>query len=240
MLCSSPTWGEICVRCSCRVCFAKCVCKDSILFVSLFKPAVRVPYAWIAATPSLHKRCKSIKGSAGRKRLRLIAGRQCDEKVINSKVTYLQGSRQTLASAPEVCIPSPVLPTSWSCESEDDDFVDVRVRMTSWAATVLSVLTKFHRSRSSPSRHGSPASPRDLPSLPPVSLPLHRVFVLRLNPLVDSRANHRLRLRLRNGAQHRNRGYAHAAFFFLEKSPPSPEMTPFPTLSGRKLACPRG
>ncbi len=28
--------------------------------------------------------------------------------------------------------------------------------------------------------------------------------------------------------------------FFLEKRPPSPEMTPFPTLPGRKLACPRG
>ncbi len=39
----APTWGEICVSCTCRVCFAHCVCKDSLLFVFLFKPAVRVP-----------------------------------------------------------------------------------------------------------------------------------------------------------------------------------------------------
>jgi hypothetical protein len=113
----------------------------------LFKPAVRVPYAWIAATPSLRKRCKKIKGSAGRKRLRLIAERQCDEKVIDSKATYMQ-----------VCIPSPVLPTTLSSESDDDEFVDARVRMASWAATILSVLTKFVVHRSSSSLAAPPAS----------------------------------------------------------------------------------
>jgi hypothetical protein len=91
----APSWGDICVSCNCRVCFANCVCQDSLLFVSLFKPDVRVPHAWIGATPSLRKKCRSIKSSAGRKRLRLIAERQCNEKVINSKVTYLQGSGQS-------------------------------------------------------------------------------------------------------------------------------------------------
>ena len=79
----APSWGDICVSCNCRVCFANCVCQDSLLFVSLFKPDVRVPHAWIGATPSLRKKCRSIKGSAGRKRL--IAERQCDEKVIDSR-----------------------------------------------------------------------------------------------------------------------------------------------------------
>jgi hypothetical protein len=104
--------------------------------------AVNVPNAWISATPSLRKRCKSIKGTAGHKRLRLIAERQGDKKVINSKVTYLQGSRQTQASVPDFSIPAQVLPTSSSSESNDDDFVDVHVRMASWIAPVLSVLTQ--------------------------------------------------------------------------------------------------
>ncbi len=71
------------------------------------------------------------------KRLRLIAERQFEEKVIDSKVTYLQGSAQTLAWASELSIPSPVLPASSSSESDDDDFVDFQVRMAFWVALVL-------------------------------------------------------------------------------------------------------
>jgi hypothetical protein len=50
-----PEWGEIALRCTCRVCFGKCMCKHSLLFVLLFKPEVRVPGSWITATPSLRK-----------------------------------------------------------------------------------------------------------------------------------------------------------------------------------------
>ena len=85
-------WGEIPLSCTCCVCFGNCVCKHTLLFVSLFKPEVRVPDSWIAATPSLRKKCKSIKGTAGRRRLRLIEERQCDEKSIDSKVSFLKGS----------------------------------------------------------------------------------------------------------------------------------------------------
>jgi hypothetical protein len=35
----APSWGDICVSCNCRVCFANCVCGGSLLFVSLFKQA---------------------------------------------------------------------------------------------------------------------------------------------------------------------------------------------------------
>ena len=236
----APSWGDICVSCNCRVRFANCVCGDSLLFVSLFKPAVRVPHAWIGTTPSLRKRCRSIKGSPERKRLRLIAEGQCDEKVIYSKVTYLQGSRQSPALPSELSIPFPVLPTSSSSESDDDDFVNVKVRMASWAAPGLSVLTKYVVRRSSRSScgRGSPAARRDRPSHPLVSLPLHLLFVLR-RPLVDRQANHRLRRRLRNCAQQRNHGYAHASFFSGARTV-SPEMTLFPSHPGKKLARPRG
>jgi hypothetical protein len=85
-------WGEIALSCTCLFCFGKCVCKHTLLFMSLFKPEVRVPDSWITATPSLWKKCKSLKGTAGCRRLRLIEQRKCYEKSIDSKVTFLQGS----------------------------------------------------------------------------------------------------------------------------------------------------
>jgi hypothetical protein len=163
-------------------------------------------------------------------RLRLIAERKCDEKVIDSKVTYLQ------ASPPELSIPSPVLPTSSSSESDYDDFVNVKVRTASWAAPGLSVLTMdvVRRSSSSPGGRGSPAARRDRPSRPLASLPLHLLLVRHL-PFVDRQANHRRRQLLRIGVQQRN-----PASFFSGARTSSPEMTPFLTLRDRKLAHLRG
>ncbi len=45
-------WGEIPLSCTgtCRICFGNCVCKHTLLFVLLFKPELRVPDSWIAAT----------------------------------------------------------------------------------------------------------------------------------------------------------------------------------------------
>ncbi len=113
------------------------MCKHTLLFVSLFKPEVRVPDSWIAATPSLRKMCKAIKGTAWRRRLRLIEERQCDEKSIDSKVSFLKGSAphplptrgMDPGTAAELRIPSPVLPSTTSSESDDDDF-QIEVRMT--------------------------------------------------------------------------------------------------------------
>ncbi len=89
----TPEWREIPLSCTvtCCVCFGNCLCKHSLLFVSLFKPEVRVPDSWITATPSLQKKCKSMEGTAWRRRFRLIEQRKCDEKSIDSKVTFLQG-----------------------------------------------------------------------------------------------------------------------------------------------------
>jgi hypothetical protein len=65
------------------VCFANCVCKDTLLFVYLFKQGV--PDSHVAARPSLWKKCKSMKGTACCKRLRLIEERNCNEKIIDFK-----------------------------------------------------------------------------------------------------------------------------------------------------------
>jgi hypothetical protein len=50
---------------------------------------VLVPKDYIAATVSFLKQCRSIKGTAGRRRLHIIEERKCHEEVIDSKVEYL-------------------------------------------------------------------------------------------------------------------------------------------------------
>ncbi len=82
---------------------------------SLFEPNVRVPADWVATTVSARKLCKTIGGTAGRKRRKLIEERACDEKVIDSKVKFLKSR----PSKPEPVLPSPqetIMPSS------DDDF----------------------------------------------------------------------------------------------------------------------
>ncbi len=116
----APEWGDIALSGTCSVCCGNGVCKHTLLVVSLFKQDVRVPDSWIAATPSLRKKCKSLNGTTGRRRLRLIEQRKCNEKSIDSKVTFLQGS----APPSEHRIPSPVLLSTSSSESDDDDFQD--------------------------------------------------------------------------------------------------------------------
>ena len=88
-------WGDIPVACTCDVCFPNCVRQCRLLFTSLFIPDVLIPDDWIGATVSLRMTCRKIKGTAGRKQLRLIEDkeeRKCDEKKIYSKVNYLARS----------------------------------------------------------------------------------------------------------------------------------------------------
>jgi hypothetical protein len=68
--------------------FASCVCEDTLLLASLFMPDGLVPKDYIAATVSLRKQCRSIKGTAGRRSHHIIEERKCDEE-IDSKVEYL-------------------------------------------------------------------------------------------------------------------------------------------------------
>jgi hypothetical protein len=103
--------------------------------------------------------------------------------------------------------------------------------MTLWAAQILSALTKFavRRTNSAPGGRGSPAPRRHRPSCPQASR-----LVQPVEWNVHRQANHQRRRQRRNGVQPQKRRYSHAASWRF------PEMTPFPTLPGRKLARPRG
>jgi hypothetical protein len=83
---------------------------------SLFDPEIRVPDHYIAATPSLRKLCRGIKGSAGNKRRKLIEAAACNEKEVTSKVGYMKGTNR--AKAPLVVPESVDCPSS----SESSDF----------------------------------------------------------------------------------------------------------------------
>ncbi len=56
---------------------------------------IRVPADHIAVTISGRKKCKSAKGKADRKRLRILEEQQCNQKKIDSKVGYLEGTTPT-------------------------------------------------------------------------------------------------------------------------------------------------
>ena len=68
-------------------------CQCTILLASLFNPDIRVPAHYIAATVSLCKTCRALKGGAGFKRLKIIEAAKCNEKRIESKVQYMTWSK---------------------------------------------------------------------------------------------------------------------------------------------------
>jgi hypothetical protein len=126
LLRAAPTWGDP-VSCSCKTNFAHCVCADTLLFVSLFKPTVQVPKEYVGATVSERKQCKKVCGLAGRRERRVLEERQDDEKVIHSKALNLAEMPPPAAEAgpsprdkdAAFIVPEAVLPSD---DDEDGDF----------------------------------------------------------------------------------------------------------------------
>ena len=90
LLRAAPTWGPVPLACSCKTCFGHGVCADTLLFVSLFDPSIEVLSGYVGATVSDRKKCKSVGGLAGRKRIRRIKEKADDEKTIHSKAALLK------------------------------------------------------------------------------------------------------------------------------------------------------
>jgi hypothetical protein len=102
----TPDWSEndIPVACSCKSCHSHCICTHILLYCAVFEPRVRVPPEYIAKTVAERKRCKSAKGTAGRKRLKLLVELADDEKKTDSKVKYLKGTMPPPAAAAPVTV----------------------------------------------------------------------------------------------------------------------------------------
>ena len=117
-------WGRTPLACTCKVCYPNCMCQCTLLLASLFDPEIRVPAHYIAATPSLRKACRGIKGTAGYKRRKLIEAAACDEKEVSSKVGYMTGTKRAKgpAAAPrDMVLPEPASPSA-SDASDSSDF----------------------------------------------------------------------------------------------------------------------
>ena len=117
----APKWGRAPLACTCKVCFPNCMCQCTLLLASLFDPEIRVPAHHIAATPSLRKACRGIKGTAGYKRRKLIEAAECDEKEVSSKVGYMTGTKRAQGPAAEprdMVLPEPASPSA----SDSSDF----------------------------------------------------------------------------------------------------------------------
>ena len=120
LLSRQSDWGKVPVSCSCKICFANCVCAETIMLAALFNPKVRVPADQVTVTVSKRQVHKPIGGTAGRKKCRLIEERACNDKAITSKVQYLKASEEPSPPATPV---EWVVPEAKSASpSEDDDF----------------------------------------------------------------------------------------------------------------------
>ena len=117
----APKWGRIPLAMTCKVCFPNCMCQCTLLLASLFDPEIRVPAHYIAATPSLRKACRGIKGTAGYKRRKLIEAAACDEKEVSSKVGYMTGTKRAKgpAAAPRAMV---LLEPASPSASDSSDF----------------------------------------------------------------------------------------------------------------------
>ncbi len=87
-----------------------------------------MPKGYVRATVSERKQCKKIGGLAGRRKRRVLEGRQDDEKVIHSKAVLLAETPQPPAAeagpsprdkAAAFIVPEAVLPTD---DDDNDDF----------------------------------------------------------------------------------------------------------------------
>ncbi len=87
-----PTWGKVPLGCSCKVCFPNCVCRGTLLFASLFNAEICVPAECISTTISERKKCRTLRGTAGRKLMLIMEELLCYQKKIDSEVAFLEGT----------------------------------------------------------------------------------------------------------------------------------------------------
>ena len=125
------TWGKLPWPCTCPTSHAHCACKHAGLLAALSDPTVKVPSDFVAAEPADRKKCKRMKGTAGPKRMRILAELSQEKKKSQSKIPFLEmegsGSKSIPTVVPEVenaVVPEVEMPTS-----SDDDFTEVLCKL---------------------------------------------------------------------------------------------------------------
>ncbi len=58
----------------------------------VFRQAICVPGDYIAATLPQQRACRSMKGLAGKKRLKIMKSLKSNKKIVDSKIKYMKGA----------------------------------------------------------------------------------------------------------------------------------------------------
>jgi hypothetical protein len=95
----APDWGAVPLSCTCPTGYAHALCSETLLVASMFDPSIRVPDDWIGATPALRKQCKSMRGTAGRKRARIAQEIAASKKKVRESYLPFLRCPQTVADA---------------------------------------------------------------------------------------------------------------------------------------------
>ncbi len=77
------------MQCTCVHSCRDCICEHCTLFASIFDPDLQVPSDYVAAEPSLRKKCKKIKGTVWPKRHCLIQAAKAEKKQSESKIKFM-------------------------------------------------------------------------------------------------------------------------------------------------------
>ena len=113
------SWGTLPWPCSCPMSHAHCECKAAGLVAALSDPEIKVPYEFVE--PSNRKKCKRMKGTAGPKRIRILAEQSQEKQSSQSKIPFMEmegsGSKSIQA---DVVIPEVEMSTS-----SDNNFMEV-------------------------------------------------------------------------------------------------------------------
>jgi hypothetical protein len=77
---SAPGWGDVLLNCTCETYYGNALCTNTLLLAGVFNPEIRVQDDCVGATQALRKQCKSLKGTAGRKRPRIAQEKRAYQK----------------------------------------------------------------------------------------------------------------------------------------------------------------
>ena len=102
------TWGKVPLACSCEGSHADAICEHGALFTAVFDPDIEVPEEYVAAEPALRKRCHKLKGTAGPKRMRLMAEIAKGKKKAASKMGLMDMEGSGPSSAVQAHLPPAV------------------------------------------------------------------------------------------------------------------------------------
>jgi hypothetical protein len=96
MLSRATTWAPVPISCTCPECAKDCICSHGTLLASVFDRSLKVPDEYVAAEPSMRKKTKLLKGTAGPKRLRIRQEIAEEKKKADSKTKFLDHARAKL------------------------------------------------------------------------------------------------------------------------------------------------